>query len=101
MFELKNFYTKDHNMFVASFTVSFKTADLNDYSLVNGQKGYFISPPSRKYQAKDGTTKYASYSFIKDESLREQILAAAIEKYESMKGGTQTTNTDPNDDIPF
>lgn len=51
------------------FTLKAGILEINDCSLVEGNKGDFIGLPQRRYE-KDGETKYSSVVFIPDEKRR-------------------------------
>lgn len=46
---------------VARFDVEFRDVTIRDVTLMNNEKGQWISWPSRKYKDKEGKDKYFSY----------------------------------------
>lgn len=51
---------------------------LNDLSIVDGQKGMFVSYPSRSYKDKEGETRYQSIVFIGEKSPLNKLITDAV-----------------------
>ena len=74
---------------------------INDCTVMLGKNGIFCGMPSRKYQDKDGNTKYANYVELPREigaELTDVVLAY-------LDNGTAQTQEVPqnqvNNDVPF
>ena len=83
------------------FTLVANDLEINDMSLVEGDKGNFVGFPQRKYE-KDGETKYASIVYIPDEQRRWAFSDWAVKELDKIIG----VEPDPQrgtdaDDIPF
>lgn len=100
----------DHPSIKATVSYHLEGWDLhiNDVNVINGKDGLFVSMPSRKYTAKDGSTKYANYLFFGDKH-REKILAEMVRVYEEYeqqnppesKTVFQTANNSGESYVPF
>lgn len=83
------------------FTLVIGDFEINDCSLVEGNKGDFIGLPQRQYE-KDGETKYASVVFIPNEKRRWAFSDWAVTELDKIIG----VEPDPgrgteDDDLPF
>jgi len=82
------------------FTLCVGDFEINDCSLVEGNKGDFIGLPQRKYE-KDGETKYSSIVWIANEKRRWAFNDWAVKELDKLVG----VETEPEDgsggDIPF
>lgn len=97
-----NCHEKNYNTgkatIVAEFSVLLPTGlELRKMTLWEKEGRKWIGFPSEKYQAKDGTTKYAPYYRFEDraadDAFKEKILAL-------LSAGAEPEPTQ-NDDIPF
>lgn len=75
--------TKDGNTKAFGVSVSVSTGDtelfsINDLSIIDGNKGMFVSYPSRPYQDKEGKTKYMSIVFIPEKSPLNKLITDAV-----------------------
>jgi len=102
-YEIKN-WRKNNGRGVTKgwFTLKINDFEINDMSLVEGNKGDFIGFPQRKYADKEGNDKYASIVFIPDKDRRYAFNDWAIKELDKIIG----VETDPDkgtdaDDIPF
>ena len=81
------------------FTLVIGDFEIDDFSLVEGEKGNFIGFPQRSYE-KDGVTKYISTTWIKDDKRRYAFQDWALKELDKIVGiAPQPTPQD--DDIPF
>ena len=83
------------------FTLEAGEFEINDMSLVKGNKGDFIGFPQRSYE-KDGETKYASVVWMPDEKRRYSFQDWAKAELDKLVG----VEPDPDrgtekDTIPF
>ena len=74
--------TKEGNKKAFGISVSVSTGDtelltINDLSIVDGQKGMFVSYPSRSYN-KEGETRYQSIVFIGEKSPLNKLITDAV-----------------------
>lgn len=58
---------------------------LNEFKLVEGEKGIFIAAPSREYTDKTGKKKYQPLVYLESEELRDKIQTAALQAYRADK----------------
>lgn len=75
--------TREGNTKAFGVSVSVSTGDtelftINDLSIVDGQKGMFVSYPSRPYQDKEGNNKYQSIVFIGEKSPLNKLITDAV-----------------------
>lgn len=75
--------TKEGNKKAFGISVSVSTGDtelltINDLSIVDGQKGMFVSYPSRSYKDKEGETRYQSIVFIGEKSPLNKLIEDAV-----------------------
>ena len=75
--------TKEGNTKAFGVSVSVSTGDtelftVNDLSIIDGQKGMFVSYPSRPYQDKEGKTKYLSIVFVGEKSPFNKLITDAV-----------------------
>ena len=75
--------TKEGNTKAFGIAVSVSTGDtelftINDLSIIDGQKGMFVSYPSRPYQDKEGKTKYLSIVFVGEKSPLNKLITDAV-----------------------
>jgi DNA-binding cell septation regulator SpoVG len=80
-------FKKDHTTFLARVEAKLFfggfMAEIREMNLIKGQKGYFLSMPSRPYEI-DGKKKYANHCQM-NESLFFLIQEEAVKKYEAIK----------------
>jgi DNA-binding cell septation regulator SpoVG len=79
-------FSKEHRTFLARVDAKIFfggfMVEIRDMNLIKGQKGYFLSMPSRPYEI-DGKKKYFNYCLL-NESLTFLVQDEAIKKYEAM-----------------
>ena len=54
---------------------------VHDIKIIDGEKGLFISMPSRKIKDKDGNEKYVDVAHPLDAEVREQLTKSILETY--------------------
>jgi len=74
--------------------------EINDISLVEGSKGDFVSFPQRKYQDKEGNTKYVSIVWIPDEKRRWEFNDWAVKELDNLRRVEPATEEE-DEQIPF
>lgn len=75
--------TKEGNTKAFGISVSVSIGDtelltINDLSIIDGQKGMFVSYPSRPYQDKNDKTKYLSIVFVGEKSPLNKLITDAV-----------------------
>ena len=57
---------------------------VHDIKIIDGEKGLFISMPSRKIKDKDGNEKYVDVAHPLDAEVRKQLTKSILETYINM-----------------
>jgi len=82
------------------FTLAMGDFEVNDCTLVEGNKGDFVGLPQRSYQ-KDGETKYMSIVFIPDKDRRYAFNDWCLSELEKIIGIEPEPEDGSGEDIPF
>ncbi len=103
MYEIKNWRENTGQSKVKGwFTLVIRDFEINDLSLVEGDKGNFVSFPSRPYKDKDGEQKYASIVWMPVDARRYAFQDWALKELEKFVGIEPELPEDKEkDDIPF
>ena len=76
--------------------------ELRELLVIKSGNGEFVSFPSRKYEAKDGTMKYAAFISIPDNSTYRQFQAECMKLLEPyLHKDEQPATAGKEDEIPF
>lgn len=103
MYEIQNWKPiQSNSKAIGSFTLKINDLLINDFTLVEGNNGQFISFPSRQYTDKEGATKYINIVYIADKDRRQKFNDWAVSELAKIVQPEPAQGADEDlGDIPF